>query len=120
MLFLLHKGPPLTTAPPPPPMIPEAPKFLSTDPTTTSVSVTWQSPPDNSVRITGYRMTYGPSYNRSAKAIDLAPSPTQTQLTGLEDNTQYQISLIAYNADGDSEPVTVTFVTLEGKNNFIV
>ncbi|XP_072021130.1 fibronectin-like [Amphiura filiformis] len=106
---------PPTTPEPVAPIVPEAPQHLAADPTTTSASVTWETPKDNGAEITGYRLTYGTLDNPTANTVNLDPTPTQTQLDELMDNTQYRLSLLAYNADGESSPVSVDFQTMQAK-----
>ena len=107
----------LFPAPPPAadPIIPEAPQNLATEPMTTSATVSWDAPVDNGAEITGYKLAYGTSDNPTANTATVGPSPTQTVLEGLMGNTQYSVSVVAYNADGDGPLVSADFQTTEGK-----
>ncbi len=101
--------------PPAAPTMPEAPQNLAaTETTTTTAIITWEAPQDNGAVISGYAMTYGPVDNPAANRVDLAGNYRETELEGLTDNTQYQLSLVAYTDDGDSPPITIEFQTPEG------
>ena len=85
------------------------------DPLTTSATVSWDAPIDNGAVITGYKLAYGTSDNPTTFTVTLDPNPRRANLEDLTSNTEYRVSLKAYNADGDSRPISIGFQTKEGE-----
>ncbi len=111
-MFLL-KAPPPTTKPPAP-LLPEAPQNLAADPLMTSATISWNAPPDNGAEIMGYRLTYGTLDNPKTNTLTFKRSKTETIVDGLESNTDYLVSLVAFNDDGESPVTEVALLTEEG------
>ena len=97
--------------------LPSSPTVLEASPGTTSITLVWSQPPGEIVDIFIIVYSYAvrgcpeengqnitESVNGSAEAL--------ITLTGLEENADFFISILARNESGDSEPANITLTTL--------
>ena len=93
-----------------------APNVAVTSTTTTAGNVFWSRPkdPDPTKPITGYGVIYEPTDGSTAPIrIDVSGATTlSTLLTGLLPGTEYRVTVVGVNVDGDGPPSNVvSFVT---------
>ena len=85
---------------------PSVPQSARVDPSTTTAVATWEAPEnDGGSEVTNYQLTVD-----SNTPIDVGNVLTYT-LTGLDPETDYSLSIVAQNAEGDSPAATVMFTT---------
>ena len=88
------------------PLVPAAPTVTATSGSTTSLTVTWTAP-TNTGRpdISGYDLQYrkGDSGSWTNGPQNVSGTSTNTNITGLDANSAYQVQVLATNADGDSD-----------------
>jgi hypothetical protein len=81
---------------------PTAPAAPSLTPSATSVLVTWTKPDGGGSPITRYSLRYRPTGGGWSLAPDAPAAATSATITGLLENTDYEISVRASNALGNS------------------
>ena len=92
---------------------PGAPTSVSANPSTTSAAVSWKKPVNSEVD--GYYVYYSlPSSNTVQKVTVSGENTLSTALTGLSQNTAYQVWVTAYNAAGEGNAsARASFTTLK-------
>ena len=86
-----------------PPLRPAAPVVSTDGNSTTSLSVRWTAPLNaGRPAITGYNLKYWASTSGSSTAVEqnVDGRSTTTTITGLEENTEYQVQVQAINDEG--------------------
>ena len=75
-----------------------------------SITVTWTPPvvPANGAPVTAYTVTAVPS---SGSTVQTTSSTTSTELSGLQEDTEYNIQVVAHNAVGSSSAVNASTKT---------
>ena len=72
-----------------------------------SITVTWTPPvvPANGAPVTAYTVTAVPS---SGSPVQTTSSTTSTVLSGLQEDTEYDIEVVARSVVGNSPPMTAS------------
>ena len=100
-----------------------APNTLISGATDSGVTVSWSRPKDPAPNepITGYGVTYVPTDGSVAPVrIEVAGANTLTlQLTGLSPNTEYQVTVVGVNQNGDGPPSNVVTFGTQGPTRVI-
>ncbi|XP_039325991.1 fibronectin isoform X16 [Saimiri boliviensis] len=78
--------------------------------TDTTVLVIWTRP---RARITGYRLTVGPTRGGQPKQYNVGPSASKYPLRNLQPGSEYTVSLVAIKGNQQSPKVTGVFSTLQ-------
>lgn len=84
--------------------VPGVPRFLRTRPSAESIAVTWTSPAEQQIKVRGYVLGWGKGVpDEFVREMD--ENARYFDITGLEPNNEYVISLSSRNMVGDSPPV---------------
>ena len=76
----------------------------ATSSSTDSIDVNWQAPRDDSV--TGYRVDVGIPSDPQRSFSQRYPARTnRATIPGLNENSEYQVSVVSTSESGESEPV---------------
>ena len=94
-----------------------APNAAVSAATSTGANVSWSRPkdPDPSKPITGYGVIYEPTDGSTAAIrINVAGANTRSVLlTGLSPNTEYRVTVVGVNVDGDGPPSNMPLFTTQ-------
>nr|XP_008997685.1 fibronectin isoform X9 [Callithrix jacchus] len=82
--------------------------------TDSTVLVIWTRP---RARITGYRLTVGPTRGGQPKQYNVGPSASKYPLRNLQPGSEYTVSLVAVKGNQQSPKVTGVFSTLQPGNS---
>ncbi|CAJ0582933.1 unnamed protein product, partial [Mesorhabditis spiculigera] len=104
------------------PWAPEKPESITVN-CDTSCTIGWLEPNDHGAELSGYKIvvrefednveTTEREYVGSNLEIDVAASDEAVELTQLKPNTKYEISVVAENSIGESQPLISVFETPE-------
>ena len=96
-----------------------SPTITSTSSDATTITLTWTQPPVEVVDqyLISYSFTEVDCGFSGSAMIQVPGTSTQHTLTGLQENSDYVISIIARNTAGDSPPATTrTTTSIAGKH----
>ena len=85
-----------------------------------SIDITWVEPHDNNAPILGYCIFYNhPSFIMSGSEVTMNVTVEEASLLGLHPGVTYNITVIAFNEEGDSFRSDVLSVRTLEKGDFI-
>ena len=83
---------------------------------TTSLGISWTLVPDDGVTVTSYDISYSATntqcFTNSNVITDIAGSETMYTVTGLQEDTEYSITVTAMLSDGETEENSLTATTM--------
>ena len=110
MVILWYSGPP------------SSPTMLTTSPQSISITLTWSQSPGNVVD--SYQISYSFTIRgcgvEGGNVSTVTGSSREYTLTGLEENSDFTISITAMNGAGSSPPATIITRTLNGSLDCIL